>query len=442
MGTIGLPDSIPNKYTGPDVNLVPIRFFPHRPVVGNKKFPVGQFVILSKTPTTGTEGELWYLSKFLAGNPIWLPLSSGDAGPVISLSDTAGTLVFPTLLGNIQLEGTAGITVTSDVGNNKLVFSLGGGGGTAVDSIAVDASTAPGTNPVLATAGGLVTITGGQIANAGLANVIRTNSLAANTFTIEVQQSALNAVTDTTKNGVAHFNSTHFTIGANAFISSQIATTAQIGIVTLASQTQSEYNTYGTTQVLQSGNIVSMFAKPPPIGSTAPNTGAFTTLIATSSSLPTGQVITTTAGTVSQDTPLQLTLRSSGTPSAGFGCTLGLYADNSVNVVTDQINLSGIWDVATSGAEVSHAQIQVRSGGTQNACINFYFGRLEMEATTDRIRFGAGGVDMMSGLGSPNGVVTAAKGSFYLRTDGSSTSTRAYINTDGAMAWTAVTTAT
>lgn len=51
-------------------------------------------------------------------------------------------------------------------------------------------------------------------------------------------------------------------------------------------------------------------------------------------------------------------------------------------------------------------------------------------------------VQLLAGAGSPNGVVTAPKGSIYLRTDGSSTSTRAYINTNGSTAWTAITTAT
>ena len=49
---------------------------------------------------------------------------------------------------------------------------------------------------------------------------------------------------------------------------------------------------------------------------------------------------------------------------------------------------------------------------------------------------------VFTGSGSPNAVLTAPKGSLYLRTDGSSTSTRAYINTDAATAWTSVTTAT
>jgi len=43
------------------------------------------------------------------------------------------------------------------------------------------------------------------------------------------------------------------------------------------------------------------------------------------------------------------------------------------------------------------------------------------------------------GSGAPT--VSAAKGSLYLRTDGSSTTNRAYINTDGATTWTAITTA-
>lgn len=48
------------------------------------------------------------------------------------------------------------------------------------------------------------------------------------------------------------------------------------------------------------------------------------------------------------------------------------------------------------------------------------------------------GPELLSGSGAPT--LTAPKGSLYLRTDGSSTSTRAYINTDGAATWTAVTT--
>jgi hypothetical protein len=43
------------------------------------------------------------------------------------------------------------------------------------------------------------------------------------------------------------------------------------------------------------------------------------------------------------------------------------------------------------------------------------------------------------GSGAPT--VSAAQGSLYLRSDGSSTSTRAYVNTNGTTGWAAITTA-
>ena len=48
------------------------------------------------------------------------------------------------------------------------------------------------------------------------------------------------------------------------------------------------------------------------------------------------------------------------------------------------------------------------------------------------------GFGVYFGSGAPT--VSAAKGSLYLRTDGTTTNNRAYINTDGATTWTALTT--
>jgi hypothetical protein len=52
---------------------------------------------------------------------------------------------------------------------------------------------------------------------------------------------------------------------------------------------------------------------------------------------------------------------------------------------------------------------------------------------------GIGGIGIYFGSGAPT--ITAPQGSLYLRTDGSSVSTRLYINTTGSTTWTAVTTA-
>ncbi len=52
-----------------------------------------------------------------------------------------------------------------------------------------------------------------------------------------------------------------------------------------------------------------------------------------------------------------------------------------------------------------------------------------------------GSISVISGAGSPSGSVTAGKGSLYLRTNGTTTNDRAYINTDSGTTWTALTTA-
>lgn len=57
------------------------------------------------------------------------------------------------------------------------------------------------------------------------------------------------------------------------------------------------------------------------------------------------------------------------------------------------------------------------------------------------LSFGSANVGIYWGTGDPNGALTAAQGSLFLRTDGSSGSTRAYVNTNGTTGWTNVTTA-
>ena len=103
-----------------------------------------------------------------------------------------------------------------DVDANGFVTLTGGGGATT--NIDVDAHTAPGTDPVVPSGGNII-ITGAQVASGVVGtNVIRTDSLAANTVTIEIQRSTAVAATDITKNGVAHFDSAAFSVDANGFV--------------------------------------------------------------------------------------------------------------------------------------------------------------------------------------------------------------------------------
>lgn len=86
-------------------------------------------------------------------------------------------------------------------------------------SVNVDAATGPGTDPVLPDGSGQITVTGGQVAAGTVgANVIRTDSLAANTYTVEIQRSTAVAASASANNGVSHFDSAQFTVDANGFV--------------------------------------------------------------------------------------------------------------------------------------------------------------------------------------------------------------------------------
>lgn len=94
---------------------------------------------------------------------------------------------------------------------NGFVSLLGGGEG--IDSIGVQT----GTNPIVPTVAGLVTINGSVVA-AGT-NPLRSNGTSPNTMALEVQISQALATTDATKIGLANFNSAHFSVDANGFVS-------------------------------------------------------------------------------------------------------------------------------------------------------------------------------------------------------------------------------
>lgn len=78
----------------------------------------------------------------------------------------------------------------------------------------------------------------------------------------------------------------------------------------------------------------------------------------------------------------------------------------------------------TKGSPHFHSKTGIPAGGTKGTGIL-------LSTTKDLGVFFGSGVPTLS----------AAKGSLYIRTDGSSTSTRMYINSDGGTTWTNVTTA-
>lgn len=111
-------------------------------------------------------------------------------------------------------------TITSPLGTLTVGYSSPNitldlaGGTTAIDSIAMQT----GTSPVTPDSNGLWTFNGAVVA-AGT-NPVRTNGTGANTSALQVQISQAIAATDATKIGLSNFNSAHFSVDANGFVSS------------------------------------------------------------------------------------------------------------------------------------------------------------------------------------------------------------------------------
>ena len=93
---------------------------------------------------------------------------------------------------------------------------------------------------------------------------------------------------------------------------------------------------------------------------------------------------------------------------------------------------------ATTGAETVNATFGSNTTIAGNLTVDS--GVAPIAGGTQAIQIGStAGFGIYFGSGAPT--ITAAQGSLYLRTDGSSTSTRLYVNTNGATTWTNVTTA-
>jgi len=182
------------------------------PTTSDYLYPIGQTWI----DTVGM--NYWGLVNVTGTVATWEDLSSGVAAGILTLTGNTGGSVAGDGSRNVDLIGSGGVTVTGNPGTHTLTISLTGGS-TAIDSVGVDAFTGPGTNPVLPDASGEIFVTGGQISAASTANVIRTDSIAANTYTVQVQRSKVEPVSTVASNGVSHFNSGDFTIDNNAFVS-------------------------------------------------------------------------------------------------------------------------------------------------------------------------------------------------------------------------------
>jgi len=269
MTYAGISPKDPNKYVGPYVyypsvvlrNRPPNSADVRQPETG-RYYPISSFWIVGVNPTSGTQGDLWYLSKIVANVAFWVQFNSGGGGGGL-LTVTVDAITAPGVQpvgidgsSNMTIEGAAvaqhGVPIetrsralytfktevqysttdsAADASKNGLshyhedqfevdavgFVTLKGGVTPTVLSLGVQATSGGGTDPVLPDGSGIIEIEGALVA-AGT-NPLRSVSTAANTLQMQVQTSQALASADSTKVGLANFNSSDFTVDGDGFVS-------------------------------------------------------------------------------------------------------------------------------------------------------------------------------------------------------------------------------
>lgn len=254
-------------------------------------------------------------------------------------------------------------TITSPLGTLSIGYSSPNitidtaGGGVSVDSFAMQT----GTSPVIPTAAGLVTFSGGVVA-AGT-NPVRTDGTGANTMVLEVQTSQALAAADATKIGLANFDSASFAVAATGFVTASgtglgktitgntggaLSPTAGNWNIPGNNNAQNGFATYttgsGSTLTINSYGTAKWVVNP------TAGIGTHTTIASAITSAASGETIFITPGTYTEN----LTLKA-GVDLTAFGC------DSSYNG-TGHVIISGTCTLTTAGTVViSGIQLQTNS---------------------------------------------------------------------------------
>jgi len=188
-------------------------FLTRDPSTNDTNYPIYQGWV-----NTNTKG-IWYLETLLSSSgtvtaqwravgPI-VVAATGPAAPLTASSDYS----YP--IGQTWCDSTLNdyyVMVSNPSSTTGYWIKLSAGS-QGVDLFAMQT----GTSPVGPDGSGIVTFNGAVVA-AGT-NPVRTDGTGATTMALEVQISQAIAATDATKIGLSNFNSSHFTVDSNGFVS-------------------------------------------------------------------------------------------------------------------------------------------------------------------------------------------------------------------------------
>jgi len=276
------------------------------------------------------------------------PIQTVASGNTVNIDVQLASAALSSAVANAGLASFDSEDFTVDA-NGFVQFSSG----VFAEDFQVDTSTPPGTNPVEPSGTGTVSITGGQVAAGTTANVIQTNSLMANMFTIQIQRSKAVSSSTIADNGVSHFNSTYFTVDANGFVAtngSGIGSTITGDSGGALSPTAGNWTfTGGTTGLTFAGA-----GSTETLGGTLKLANGGTNASLTASN---GGIFysTATAGAILSGTATALQMLQSGASSAPAWSTTTWPATSSINTIlySSSANVIGQITAADNGVLIS-----------------------------------------------------------------------------------------
>lgn len=152
--TSGLSPKNPLKYTGPNVYLSVVVNRNREPTGADYRQPetgrlyaLNSFWLIGNNPTTGVEGDLWYLSKIVANVAFWLKFGTSisglfsinvpfPGGPTNVIPTLGGLMTFTSTSGTVSISSTVANTINFDVTGGPVVEHLTGNSGGILNPIA------------------------------------------------------------------------------------------------------------------------------------------------------------------------------------------------------------------------------------------------------------------------------------------------------------------
>jgi hypothetical protein len=131
MTTPGVPLAVPSNPSPNQGQVIPIRAFTREPLPTDTKYPIGFVVVIGKDPSSGTQGDLWYLANFdSSGLAVWKQFAVVAGAPGIDTitTDDGAPAVEPDVNGNVNILGGTGCETSGQGPGSTVTINVNAAG--------------------------------------------------------------------------------------------------------------------------------------------------------------------------------------------------------------------------------------------------------------------------------------------------------------------------